>query len=87
MTDGRRDRRVRDGDPVTAGEVARWVERHERESTQAHRDMVRLITKLDERTDALATRVAVVFSVVAVLWAIFLVVAPVLRTFLGLSNG
>ena len=71
----------------TAAEVARWVERHERDSIQAHRDLLRMIQKLDDRTDRISTRVTVIFAVVSVLWSIFLVVVPILRTWLGLSNG
>jgi len=72
---------------VSASEVARWMERHERESTQTHRDLTRMIAKLDERTDKLSTRIAIIFAVVAVLWSIFLVIAPVLRGLLGLTSG
>lgn len=46
-----------------------------------------MIQKLDERTDRLAMRVSIIFAVVAVLWAIFLVIAPILRNFLGLDGG
>ena len=79
--------------PVTAAEVARWMERHERDSIQAHRDMLRIIEKqdsridaLDDRTDRMGTRISIIFAVVAVLWSIFLVIAPVIRTVLGLTG-
>lgn len=88
MTDGpRRDRRYHDGEPVTAGEVARWVERHERDSTQAHRDLQRMIRVLDERTDKLTVRIAVIFAVATALWSVLLAVAPWVRAILGLPNG
>lgn len=82
-----RDRRERDHEPVTTGEVARWVERNEREHRREHEDVRRLLSKLDDRTDVLATRITVIFAVVAVLWSVFLVVAPFLRSFLGIPNG
>ena len=46
-----------------------------------------MIQKIDERTDHISTRVTVIFAVVSVLWALFLVVAPVIRQVLGLSDG
>lgn len=82
-----RDRRWDDGDPITLGELARRFDRHEQQSDRLHRDQLRMINKLDDRTDQLATRITVVFSVVAVLWALFLVVAPVLRAWLGVPGG
>lgn len=72
---------------VTSGEVARWLQRHERDSAQIHRDMQRLITKLDDRTDRINLRVSIIFAVVSVLWAIFLVIAPLLRQLVGLPSG
>jgi hypothetical protein len=77
-------RRLSDRQPVTAGEIARRLDRHEELSDELHRDLVRMVRKLDERTDHLSTRITVIFSVVAVLWSIFLVIAPVIRTWLGL---
>lgn len=73
-----------DREPVTLGEVARWLERHERDSEKTHSELAELAKKLDERTDQLSTRISVIFSVVAVLWAIFLVIAPVIRQWIGL---
>lgn len=94
MTDGPHDRRQHDGDPVTLGELARRMDWHERNSERLHRDQLRMIEKLDERithvddrTDVLATRITVVFSVVAALWAIFLVIAPLLRALIGVPAG
>ena len=80
-------RRFSDGEPVTAGEVARWVERHERSSDRTHRDLAALISKLDERTDALVVRVAVVFAVATALWGILVLIAPFLRDLIGLPSG
>lgn len=91
MTDDDRDqlhdRRWDDGAPITIGELARRFDRHEQQSDRLHRDQLRMINKLDDRTDTLATRITVVFSVVAVLWALFLVIAPLLRTLLGVPGG
>jgi hypothetical protein len=84
VTDVRR--RHDDGLPST-GEVARRLDRHEARSEQLHRDMIRMIEKLDHRTDSIATRVSVIFAVVAVLWAVFLVVAPLIRVLFGVPNG
>lgn len=75
------------GEPVTASEVARWMERHEREASLQHREMMQLIQRLDDRTDRINLRVTVIFAVVSVLWAIFLVLAPFLRIVLGLPNA
>lgn len=77
-------RRSSDRDPVTAAEVWRRLDRHEEQSDELHRDMVAMIRSLDERTDKLSTRITVIFSVVAVLWSIFLVIAPVIRAALHL---
>ena len=92
--DPRRDRRERDHDPVTTGELARWVERSDREQRAEHREIRRILERQDERitsesdrTDRLSTRVTVIFSVVAVLWSVFLVRAPFIRAVLGLPNG
>lgn len=87
MTDGPRDRRYGDHEPVTAGEVARWVERHERDSNQAHRELRRLIEVIDERTDKLTVRIAVIFAVATAAWSVLLAIAPWLRAALGLPNG
>ena len=87
-------RRRHDDDPVTVGELARRFDRHERDSLTIHRDLQRLLSKIDERvdliddrTDHTNARVAVIFAVVAVLWAIFLVAAPLIRGMLGLPNA
>ena len=80
-------RRRTDSEPITLGELARRLDRHEQQSDRLHREQLRMIEKIDARTDILSTRVAVIFAVVAVLWAIFLVLAPAIRTFLNLSNG
>lgn len=85
MTNGpRRDRRYNDSEPVSAGEVARWQQRHEDQSDRAHRDFARMISALDDKTDKLTVRVAVILGVSSVLWAILLVLAPILRPLLGL---
>ena len=68
----------------TPAEVNRRLDRHEDRSDEIHRDLTELVRKLDERTDRLATRITVIFSVVAVLWSIFLVIAPVIRSALHL---
>lgn len=70
---------------VSSAEVARWLERHERESDRIHDDLVDLVRRLDKRTGELSTRITVIFSVVAVLWSIFLVIAPAVRSMLGLG--
>lgn len=64
----------------TAAELGRRFDRHEERSDELHRDLVDMIRKLDDRTDRLSTRITVIFSVVAVLWSIFLVIAPVIRS-------
>lgn len=69
------------------GELARRFDTHERATERTHRELARMIEKLDARTDVIATRVTVVFSVVAVLWALFLVIAPYLRAVLGVPTG
>lgn len=74
-------------EPVTTSEVARWMERHEADSDRTHEKLVQMIEKLDERTDRLALRVTVIFAVVSVLWAIFLVLAPFIRLLIGLPGG
>lgn len=74
-------------EPVTVSEVARWMDRHERDSDETHREIAKLVERLDERTDRLALRVTVIFAVVSVLWAIFVVVAPFVRVILGLPGG
>lgn len=81
--DGPRSRRRWDDEPITIGELSRRFEKHERDAELLHRDIHEIVRKLDDRTDALATRITVVFSVVAVLWAVFLVVAPLIRVVLG----
>lgn len=87
MTNGpRRDRRYSDHEPVSAGEVARWQERHETQSDRTHRDLQRMISSLDEKTDKLTVRVAVILGVSSVLWAILLVLAPIVRPLLGLPS-
>lgn len=45
----------------------------------------RLIERLDERTDRLSIRVAIIFSVATVAWAVIVIVAPLLRAQLGMS--
>lgn len=93
MTESRRTgprtySRRRDDDSITIGELARRLDRHEQQSSEIHRDQLQMIRKLDSRTDRLTTRVTVVFSVVAVLWALFLVIAPVIRVlFFGQASG
>ena len=85
--DPRRNRRERDHEPVTTGEVARWVERNESAHREEHADIRRLLEQIDNRTDKISTRVSVIFAVVAVLWSIFLVLAPFIRAVLGIPNG
>lgn len=85
--DARYSRRRDDSHSVTVGELARRFDRHERDSAELHRDLQRIISKLDTRTDALTTRVSIVFAVVAVLWAVFLVLAPLIRVVFGLPDG
>lgn len=80
-------RRRRDDNGITIGELARRLDRHEQTAAQLHRDAMRLISKLDARTDALTTRISIVFAVVAVLWAIFLVFAPLIRVIIGAPSG
>lgn len=80
--DARPYSRRSDDDPISVGELARRMDKHERDTAELHRDQLRMIRKLDDRTDALATRITVVFSVIAVLWALFLVVAPLVRVLL-----
>lgn len=46
-----------------------------------------MIEKLDERTDALVVRVAIVFAVATILWGIIVLLAPFLRAFLGIPGG
>ena len=46
-----------------------------------------MIEKLDNRTDSIATRVTTIFAVVAVLWAVFLVLAPLIRILVGVPSG
>jgi hypothetical protein len=77
----------RDTDAISIGEVARRLDRHEQRSEEAHQQFAKMINKLDERTDKINIRVTVIFSVVAVLWSIFLVIAPVLRGLLGLPSA
>jgi hypothetical protein len=86
VTDVRHERRG-DHEPVTVGEVARWQMSHERRSDREHRDIRDLISGLDERTDKLTIRVAVIIGVSSVFWAVLLAIAPFLRAVLGLSNG
>jgi hypothetical protein len=85
MDDRRRMRR--DDDQISTAEVARRLDRHEKREEIAHQQFARMINKLDERTDKINIRVTVIFSVVAVLWSIFLVIAPVLRGLLGLPSA
>lgn len=80
-------RRRSDGDSITVGELARRLDYHEQRAETLHREQLEMIRKLDERTDVLTTRVQVIFAVVAVLWAIFLVLAPAIRTVLGIGGG
>ena len=87
MSDGpRRDRRFGDSEPVSAGEVARWQQRHEDQSDRVHLDLRRMLEALDDKTDKLTVRVAVILGVSSVLWAILLVLAPLLRPILGLPS-
>lgn len=79
-------RRRADHGTITTGELGRRLDRHEAASEETHRDLVHLVRKLDERTDHLSTRITVVFSVVAVLWAMFLVFAPFIRAVLGIPG-
>jgi hypothetical protein len=81
------DRRSADNEPVTAGEVARWQHRHERQSDRAHEDIYKLVRSLDEKTDKVTIRVAVIIGVSSVAWAVLLALAPFLRAILGISNG
>lgn len=78
------NRRVSDREPISPAEVARRLDRHEELSDEVHRDLVTLVRRLDERTDRISTRVTVIFAVVSVLWSLFLVIYPLLRSFLGL---
>lgn len=89
MVDRRPTRRRQSdaGQTISAGELGRRLDRHEEDSDEIHRDLIQLVRRLDDRTDHLSTRITVVFSVVAVLWAIFLVIAPVLRGMLNLPSG
>jgi hypothetical protein len=87
MDPGPTRRRKSDHGYISVGELGRRLDRHEDDSDEIHRDLVQLVRRLDERTDHLSTRITVVFSVVAVLWAIFLVIAPVLRGMLNLPSG
>lgn len=77
-------RRAADREPISSSEVARRLDRHEELSDAVHEDLVRLVRKLDERTDRISTRVTVIFAVVSVLWSLFLVIYPLIRSFLGL---
>lgn len=45
-----------------------------------------MLNALDDKTDKLTVRVAVILGVSSVLWAILLVLAPILRPLLGLPN-
>ena len=88
MTQDERDsRQYGNGGPVTSAELARWLQRHEASSNRTHEELARIIEKLDERTDRINLRVTVIFAVVSVLWAIFLVIAPLLRQLIGLPGG
>lgn len=87
MTDEHDYERRGDREPVTVGEIARWQMAHERRSDREHRDIRDLITGLDERTDKLTIRVAVIIGVSSVFWAVMLAVAPFLRAVLGIANG
>ena len=71
----------------TVGEVARRLDRHEDQTDEIHRNIVRMIEKIDERTDALVVRVAIVFAVATVLWGIIVLLAPFLRGLLGWPGG
>lgn len=78
-------RRRSDHGTITTGELGRRLDRHEERSAEVHRDLIHLVRKLDERTDHLSTRITVVFAVVGVLWAIFVVLAPIIREWIGLK--
>lgn len=74
----------RSDDPVTMGELGRWMERHERMSDEVHRDLAQLIRQLDDRTDKLATRMAVIFALGTAGYSILLLLAPIVRSLIGL---
>lgn len=85
MTGGPR-RRVDDHHP-TIGEVARRLDRHEQQTDAIHDRFLEMIDKLDERTDALVVRVAIVFAIATLLWGVIVLLAPFLRAFLGIPGG
>lgn len=88
MTDGHgRNRRRYDDEPISVGELARWLERHEIAAERLHAQQLRMIEKLDARSDLLAQRIAIAFGVVAILWAVFVILAPFVREFLGIANS
>lgn len=63
------------------------MDRHEDQTDEIHRNILRAIEKLDDRTDALVVRVAIVFAVATILWGVIVLLAPFLRAFLGIPGG
>jgi hypothetical protein len=79
-------RRRADDHHPTVGEIARRLDRHETRSERLHRDMIRMIERLDERADTLTVRVAIIIGVAGIVWSVLVVIAPVLRSAFGLDG-
>lgn len=53
---------------------------------ETHERLIGVVEKLDDRTDALTTRISVAFGIVGALWAAITVLAPFIRDFLRLPT-
>lgn len=66
--------------------LSKQLDQHIIDARREHREFTDAIKGLDDRTDRIATRVSVAFAVVGAIWAIVIVLLPIIRDLLRIPS-